>query len=72
MKPNLVHRKCQRSSEKMKQLSKSQALKPRPTQDNIGLKHCIPIDYVLLTGMKFHLQGRLIDIAHSGMPGTSK
>ncbi len=42
MKPNLMHRKCQRSSEKMKQLSKSQALEPRPPQDNIGLKHYIP------------------------------
>jgi hypothetical protein len=56
----------------MKQLSKSQALEPRPPQDNIGLKHYMPIEYVLLTEMKIHLQGRLIDVAHSGMPGTSK
>jgi hypothetical protein len=38
MKPNLVHRKCQRSSEKMKQLSKSQALKPRPAHDKYWFK----------------------------------
>jgi hypothetical protein len=51
---------------------KNQALEPRPAQDNIGVKHCIRIEYVLLTIMKLLLQGRLIDVAHSGMPRTSK